>query len=58
MPLHALARWDSDNVPLCKLQEFFSIFRGILMQIIEETASNLHTWTFSIGFRPAQIGMY
>jgi hypothetical protein len=58
MPLHSLARRDSDKAPLCKLQEFFSIFVGILMQIREETASNLHTSTFSISFRPAQIGMY
>jgi hypothetical protein len=56
MPLHPLARGDSDKVPLCELPEFFSIFGGILMQIREETASNLHTSTFSMGLRPCQVG--
>jgi hypothetical protein len=40
-----------------KLLEFFSIFEGILMQISEETASNLHTSAFSISLRSCQIGM-
>jgi hypothetical protein len=49
MPLHPLARGDSDNAPLYKLQEFFSIFdEGIVIQISEHTASNLHTSAFSI----------
>jgi len=55
MPVHPLDRRDSENAPLCKLQEFFSIFGGILMQISEETASNMHTSTFSIRLRPCQI---
>ena len=55
MPLHPLARRDSDKAPLYKLQEFFSIFEGILMQISGETASNLHTSGFSISLRPCQI---
>jgi hypothetical protein len=41
-----------DKTPFCKLQEFFSIFEGILMWISEETASNLHTSAFSISLRP------
>ncbi|MBP1608381.1 MAG: hypothetical protein H6Q04_616 [Acidobacteria bacterium] len=57
MPVHPLDRRDSENAPLCKLQEFFSIFGGILMQISEETASNMHTSTFSIRLRPCQIEM-
>ena len=32
MPVHPLTRRDSDNAP-CKLQEFLSIFKGILLQV-------------------------
>lgn len=41
MPLHPLVRGDSGKAPLGTLQKFSSIFGDILMQIWEETASNL-----------------
>jgi len=44
---------DSDAAYV-NLLEFLSLFEGILMQISEETASNLHTLAFSISSRSLQ----